>query len=137
MIVCHTPGPCHCEGKQAIAILWLVYTECIYYLRGFPGSTISKEPACQCRRCKRCEFDLYFGKYRWKGWEDGLEKGMVTQYGYPVTPVFLPEESHGQRSLAGYRPWSCKELDLTKIHRTFYSTQGSYGRKRSKVVSIY
>jgi len=29
--------------------------------------------------------------------------GMVTQYGYPVTPVFLPEETHGQRSLAGYR----------------------------------
>ena len=21
------------------------------------------------------------------------------------TPVFLPGESHGQRSLAGYRPW--------------------------------
>ena len=24
------------------------------------------------------------------------------------TPVFLPEESHGQRSLAGYRPWGCR-----------------------------
>ena len=24
------------------------------------------------------------------------------------TPVFLPEESHGQRSLAGYSPWGCK-----------------------------
>ena len=30
------------------------------------------------------------------------------------TPVFLPEKSHGQRSLAGYGPWGCKELDLTK-----------------------
>ena len=30
------------------------------------------------------------------------------------TPVFLPEKSHGQRSLAGYSPWGCKELDLTK-----------------------
>ena len=28
------------------------------------------------------------------------------------TPVFLPGESHGQRSLAGHSPWSCKELDL-------------------------
>ena len=27
------------------------------------------------------------------------------------TPVFLPGESHGQRSLAGYSPWGCKELD--------------------------
>ena len=24
------------------------------------------------------------------------------------TPVFLPGEFHGQRSLVGYRPWSCK-----------------------------
>ena len=24
------------------------------------------------------------------------------------TPVFLPTESHGQRSLAGYSPWSCR-----------------------------
>ena len=24
------------------------------------------------------------------------------------TPVFLPEESHGQRSLVGYSPWGCK-----------------------------
>ena len=23
-------------------------------------------------------------------------------------PVFLPEEFHGQRSLAGYSPWGCK-----------------------------
>ena len=28
------------------------------------------------------------------------------------TPVFLPGKSHGQRSLAGYRPWDCK------THRT-------------------
>ena len=29
-------------------------------------------------------------------------------------PVFLPGKSHGQRSLAGYSPWSCKELDTTE-----------------------
>ena len=27
------------------------------------------------------------------------------------TPVFLPGEFHGQRSLAGYSPWDSKELD--------------------------
>ena len=27
------------------------------------------------------------------------------------TPVFLPGESHGQRSLEGYSPWDRKELD--------------------------
>ena len=40
--------------------------------------------------------------------EDTLEKGMVT------TPVFLPGNSHGQRSLVGYSPWGCKESDTTE-----------------------
>ena len=30
------------------------------------------------------------------------------------TPVFLPGESHGQRSLEGYSPWGHKELDMTE-----------------------
>ena len=30
----------------------------------------------------------------------------------PVTPVFLPGKSHGQRSLARYSPRDCKESDL-------------------------
>ena len=30
------------------------------------------------------------------------------------TPVFLPGEFHGQRSLVGYWPWGHKELDLTE-----------------------
>ena len=42
------------------------------------------------------------------GWEDPLEKGMVT------TAVLLPGEFHGQRSLAGYRPYGCKDPDTTE-----------------------
>ena len=30
------------------------------------------------------------------------------------TPVFLPGESHGQRSLRGYCPWGCKESDIAE-----------------------
>ena len=30
------------------------------------------------------------------------------------TPVFLPGESYGQRSLAGYSPWGRKESDTTE-----------------------
>ena len=41
------------------------------------------------------------------GLEDSLEKGMATP------PVFLPEKSHGQRSLMGYSPWGCKDTDMT------------------------
>ena len=40
--------------------------------------------------------------------EDCLEKGMQP------TPVFLPGESHGQRSLEGYSPWGHKESDMTE-----------------------
>ena len=30
------------------------------------------------------------------------------------TPVFLPGEAHGQRSLAGYGPWGHNELDTSE-----------------------
>ena len=32
--------------------------------------------------------------------------------------VFLPGESHGQRSLAGYHPWGHKESDTTEVTHT-------------------
>ena len=36
------------------------------------------------------------------------------------TIVFLPGESHGQRSLGGYSPWGHKELDTTeRLHFDF------------------
>ena len=31
-----------------------------------------------------------------------------------TTTIFLPGKAHGQRSLAGYSPWGCKELDTTE-----------------------
>ena len=40
--------------------------------------------------------------------EDPLEEGMEP------TPVFLPGESHEQRSLEGYSPQGYKELDMMK-----------------------
>ena len=52
------------------------------------------------------------------GQKDPLEKGMAP------TPVFLPGEFQGQRSLAGYSPWGCKELDTTE-QRTL--TQPKFG----------
>ena len=33
---------------------------------------------------------------------------------WQLTPVFLPGESHGQRSLVGYSPWGHKESDTTE-----------------------
>ena len=72
------------------------------YIPGFPGGASGKEPACQCRRCKRHGFDPSVRKMPWRRAQQ-------------PTPVFLPGESHGQRSLADYNsPWSCKELDMTE-----------------------
>ena len=66
-----------------------------YMCWGFPGDKVS---TCQCRRHKRHVFDPRVLKIPW---------GRAWQY----TPVFLPEESRGQRSLAGYSPCGGKESD--------------------------
>ena len=42
------------------------------------------------------------------GWEDPLEEA------WQLTPVFLPGESHAQRSLVGYSPWGHKESNMTE-----------------------
>ena len=44
------------------------------------------------------------------GREDSLEKGMAIL----LHSVFLPGESHGQRSLVDYSPWGCEESDMTE-----------------------
>ena len=52
-------------------------------------------------QCRRPGFDIWVGKIPWR--REWLP-----------TPVLLPEEVHGQRSLAGYSPWDCKESDTTE-----------------------
>ena len=42
------------------------------------------------------------------GQEDPLEKE------WQPNPVFLPGDSHGERSLVGYSPWGRKESDMTE-----------------------
>ena len=42
------------------------------------------------------------------GQEDPLEEEMATH------SVSLPGEFHGQRRLAGYSSWACKDLDMTE-----------------------
>ena len=68
---------------------------------GFPGGTSRKEPTCQCRRHQRLRFNPWVRKIPWRrAWQ--------------LTPVFLPGESHGQRSLEGYSPQGRKESDTTE-----------------------
>ena len=40
--------------------------------------------------------------------------GILWRRKWQLTPVLLPGKSHGWRSLLGYSPWGCKELDTTE-----------------------
>ena len=52
-------------------------------IRGFPGGTSGKEPACQCRRQERHSFNPWVGKIPWRrAWQPTL--------------AFLPGEPPGQ-----------------------------------------
>ena len=52
-------------------------------------------------QCRRPGFDPWVRKIPWRRkWQP--------------SPVFLPWEFHGQRSLAGYNPWGPKESDTTE-----------------------
>ena len=49
-------------------------------------------------------------------WEDPLEKEMAKHASLPACRILL------QRSLAGYSPWGCKELDtIEQLTHTLYS----------------
>ena len=108
------PGRLRSMGSQRVGLKWLNTHRHMHRLdiRGFPGGTSGKELACQCRRCKRPGFNSWVRKIPWRrAWQ--------------CTPVFLPGESHGQRSLVGYGPWGRKELDTndrlsTAQHTSFY-----------------
>ena len=82
--------------KTRAILFWMPpHTEIRYLSYGLPRWSSNKESACECRRLKRHRFSPWVGKIPWRRkWQP--------------TPVFLPGEFHGQRSLAGYSPWGCK-----------------------------
>ena len=90
--------------------------------KGFPRSSVGKI----CLQCKRPRFTSWVGQVPWRRkWQP--------------TPVFLPGESHRQRSLAGYSPLTHQELDMAEAiehtgnhypdnHYIYYCGQESLGR---------
>jgi len=50
----------------------------------------------------------------WETWAQSLGSEDCLGRDWLPIPVFLPEESHGQRSLAGYSPWGRKKSDMTE-----------------------
>ena len=61
-----------------------------------------REFAFQCRSLRRCVVDPWVRK-------------SPCRRAWQPTPVFLPGESHEQRSLVGCNLWGCKELFMTEV----------------------
>ena len=81
-------------------------SNCLIDTSGFLGCANGKGSTCQCRRRG---FDPWVGKIPWRrAWQP--------------TPVFLPGESHGQRSLAGYSPPGRQESDTAEHTHTHTHT---------------
>ena len=50
----------------------------------------------------------------WETWFNPWVGKIPWRRARQLTPVFLPGEFNGQRSLADYSPWGCKESDVTE-----------------------
>ena len=93
-------------GPAAIALIILAlllllrkyFKSCTFPFGGLPRWLSGQESACQAG-----ESGTILSQ------KDPLEEE------WQPTPVFLPGKSHGQRSLVGYSPWGCKELDITEL----------------------
>ena len=72
-------------------------------LMGFSGGSDGKESALNVR--ERPGFYPWVWKIPWRR-------------GQQATPVFLPEQSHGQRSLVGYSLWDPKKSEPFSKHST-------------------
>ena len=67
-----------------------------------------------CLQCRRPGFDSWVGK-------------IPCRRKWQFTPVLLLGKSHGQRSLVGYSPWGCKELNTTeRLHFHFHFSYCSW-----------
>ena len=73
------------------------------------------QPACQCRRCKRCRFNPWVGKIPWsRKWQ-------------PI-PVLLPGKFHKQGSLEGHSPQGCKKLSWAQLSTLIHTPAKNMGK---------
>ena len=68
------------------------------FREGFPHSSVHKESACNAGD---------------SGSIPGLGRSPEGGHCNPLQYYYL-ENPHGQRSLVGYSPWGCRELDMTE-----------------------
>ena len=112
---CTSGDPCEGTGSPL--------SDADHSVTRLPACLSGQESAWQCKRRRRCGFAPWVGKIPWRRkWQP--------------TPVFLPGESHAQRSLVGCSPWGQKKswtwltIQQTHIHthkcHLLYTPAGLY-----------
>ena len=89
---------------QGVSSLHQVARYCSFSIRISPSNEYSRRGVNTTYTLwlgQRTRFDPWVGKIPWR--REWLP-----------TPALLPGEFHGQRRLAGYRPWGHEELDTTE-----------------------
>ena len=117
--------PNHWTTRQVppMNILINIHLTHAVYTTGFPGGSVVKNPL-HCGSCRRPGFNPLVGKF-------------PRRRAQQPTPVFLPGESCGQRSLAGYshrvaRFWTwlgpCIPLWFTRceLYQNYFQNNASY-----------
>ena len=94
-------------------------------MSSLPGVySLYKPQDCENDGFHSCQWITNAGDVR----DVGLIPGRSPRTGkWQPAPVFLPRKFHGQRILAGYSAWGCKESDMTEqqskhTHKWFYVT---------------
>ena len=82
-------------------ILHFISIITVWYIGSSQVSLVVKNPPASASRWKRHRFNPWIRKMPWR---------RVQQ----PTPVFLPGESHGQKSLVDYSRWGRREMDTTE-----------------------
>ena len=124
------PGGLQSMGSQRVEYNWVINTHFIRVTRNFSVHHSRRlhwwlRWLSICLQCGRPGFNPWVRKIPWRRkWQP--------------TPVLLPVKFHGQRSLVGYSPWGCKELNRTEqlhsfIHSRIMSLQFSSVQSLSHV----
>ena len=87
------------------------HTYTLFFLRitipaGFPGGSGDSLPA------------------KWETWVQSLGWKDPWKKEWQPTPVYLPGEFQGQKSLVSYSPWGCTESNMTELLTHTHTTSG-------------
>ena len=110
-LVISSSGQARCSAKHRTASGG---KELSHILHNFPFlNSIATSQVVLVVKNPRHRFNLWVRKSPWRrAWQP--------------TPVFLPEESDGQRSLVDYSPWGHKESDMTEATAWMHSQQKAF-----------